>query len=293
MKKIQHTVVALVAFSALPALAEVGADIVYTSGPDKYHAYEVRADADIPNLPLNVELSNFVARQDHTEVANELAFGINWKVNRWLDLGVKKRRVDTEVFDMNGRNANVGVKLNPLWNSDLETRFTLGYGDLEYDPNARPLVKAALKRIMPEMRQHTLGLSQDITPELNVSISFDEYRYTKDPVQVARAIIRRVKRPNSGVFELIGFPDRSASIATNWMASEKIAFDLSYAQTMTVLDQRQGSLRFGMSYQATPNVLLGCAVQQASSGRLKRPNGEVFVESSKTNYLEVSAGFTY
>lgn len=293
MNTIKHTLLALATLAALPATAEVGANIVYTSGPDKYHAYEVSAEADIPTLPLSIELSNFVARQEHSEVANELAFGINWKVTRWLDLGIRNKQIDTEVFDMSGRNANAGIKLNRLWDSDLETRLTLGYGELEYDPNARPIVKAALKRILPEMRQHTLGLSQDITPDLNVSISFDEYRYTKDPVQVARFILRRAKRPNSGVFELIGFPDRSASIAGSWMASDRLAFDLSYAQTMTVLDQRQGSLRFGATYQATPNLLLGCAVQQASMGRLKRPNGDDFIAPSKSNYLEVSAGITY
>lgn len=293
MAYIKQTIFALAAICTLPAFADVGGEIVYTNGPDRYHAYEVRADADIPTLPLNVELSNFVARQDHAEIANALEFGLNWKATRWLDLGARHKRVDAEVFDLDGRNASAGIKLNPLWSSDLETRLMLGYGDMNYDPNARPAVKAALKRILPKLKQSTLGLAQDITPNLNVSISFDDYRYTKDPVNVARMIIRRIKRPNNGVFELIGFPDRTVSIAANWMTGERFTIDGSYARTMTVLDQRQENIRLGLTYQATPNLVLGCAVQHSITGQLKRPNGDPFIESNKTNYIELSAGISY
>jgi hypothetical protein len=279
--------VALVFFSGL-AYAELSTEARLGTGPERYRSYQLGASADLPMLPINLDVKRFVAYSQGTQIADEKSAGLNWTPTDWLLASAHHRDTEGDILNTRGEDYALSVNIAPLWKGSLGTHVDLGYGTLDYRAaTGRPLVRRALNRRLPQLDRESVGIAQDLGETWGVSFNVERYRYDKDPVDVARSILRRVRRPNNTVFELVSFPDRSAGLGLHWQPDERWSVDLSRQRTITVLDQKQESTRLDLNYRPIKRFEIGASATHSRSTALLRPNGATAVEASSGNYYEL------
>ncbi len=279
----------LLAILALPAAAEVELETRFGTGPDAYRSREAKATADLPRLPLNLELRRFVADTEGSEVVDEKSAELRWTPTDWLLASVQRKSAAGDVLDTRADEYGVSLNVSTLWNGHLDTRLELGLGTTRYRAaTGGPAVRRALNRRLPDAERQGIGVGQDLSDTLGVSIHHDRYDYDKDPELVARSIVRRLRRPNSAVFEVLSFPDRSTAVGLHWRPSERWTLDLSRHRTLTVLEQRQDGCRFDVAFRPHSRYEIAAAVARSRSATLRRPNGAVLVEASAGTYYELA-----
>lgn len=274
------------------ASAEVGTGLTTTFGPEKYHAYDLMAYADLPGLPLGFEARGFVAKSDSTEVLNAVEWRLNWTPTSWFQASYAQKTAQAEIFDLRTKGLSLSGNLAALWDSPSATLLTVGYTDVNYEINGPRIVRNALDPLLPGMHQYTLGLAQDIGEAFTIGLTYDDFRYSEDPTILARQLLRRLRRPNNGIFELLSFPDRTTTIDLTWRTTQRLTLDGSVYQTHTVTDQKLEGARLGASYRLGELHRIGVAVSRASSEAVTR-NGVRLVDGTGANYLEVSARIAF
>lgn len=279
--------ISIIAFS-LPVAAQNAVEAIYGLGPDNYDSYVLKASVDIGKLPLNFDVRNFVARTDKTEIVNEVEWGVTWLPTDWLTADFHRQTAQAPALDVEANRFGLSMNMAALWNSKLDTMLDLGYARITYDPSAGPNAKAALDSLLPESNNYTIGLMQDLTENLSFSASFDDYHYSKDPVALATLLMRRSRRPNTGIFQIIAFPDRGNSLELTWKPVSELKIQLSNNRTYTVIDQKLNSIRLDMSYRIGKDFTLGAAATRAKSEEIKR-RSTIIQEETAGNYFEINA----
>jgi hypothetical protein len=278
----------LVVLAVFPLAVSAGGDIeaIYGTGPDNYRSYELNGSVDLPVIPVTLDGSQFIARSDGSETMNQITAGATWNATDWLSASYRRSVAKSDVFDVFGDEYGLGFNVDALWNGKLQTRIDLGYAGYGYEAAAgNPAARAALNPRLPEQHKRSVALTQDLTESLRLSLGYDQYVYTKDPIAIARAILRRVRQPNSGVFELIGFPERGTTTGLSLSATEALDLDLSYARTYTVISQRQENTRLGVTWEPAKHYRVGAVASRSRSGVIRSPAGAVVQpESASTNY---------
>lgn len=284
---------ALLALGSAPAWAGADAELVVGSGPDGYHSREVSAWVDLFDLPLSVDARHFLARNPDGLLVEEHRAGLAWGPTDWLLASFHKKKARGESFDIRTDEYAADLTVSRLWSGTLDTRLSLLFAKSEYEPNARPAVVAIISPLLPEAEKYSFGVEQALTKQWSVSLGYDDFRYSKDPVALARFLLRRLRRPNTGVFELTSFPDHGVSFGVRWQPGDAWTFNYSMARTTTVVEQKLDALRLDGSYRFNKSFQLGASVMRSTSSELKRPNGTTLVESSGGNYFEVSARVSF
>lgn len=280
--------VAVLILLALDVRAGGEAEYTLGFGADVYRSHDLNASVDLFGLPLRAEFAGFIATSRQQEIVNQRSFGLGWSPWSWGSVAYHQMTVAEDLFDVDGDEYDLSLNLESLWSGTRQTRIDLGYGKYSYAPNVDLSSRPALLSLVPEQRRRSVGLEQDIVDRLSVRLAYEEFEYTKDPVQLARAIVRRLNRPNNAVFELIAFPDRGGSVGVNWRATDQIALDLSQQRTITVLDQKLENTRLGASYKINNNVRLGAAASHSRSEAIKSGAGATLIAESSNTFYELS-----
>lgn len=270
--------------------AEMDAELILGSGPDDYRSREVRASADFLEWPVMFDIRQFVAHTSAGQIMNEVAWGLAWTPVEAFAASYHHKNAHGDLMNVYSNEYGLSYDLASLWNGPLQTRLDLGLSHSSYNPNAvTPAAEAAIKALLPKASHYSFEIKQDLTDSLGISLGIDDYRYSKDPVEVARTMLRRVKRPNNGIFEIIGFPDHATSFGVHWTPTEAFSLDFSRHRSITVLDQIQNTSRLGAAWHFNKHYQMGAAVSRSTSSELRRNNGAQISEASGANYLEVSA----
>lgn len=279
--------------SSMPAWAGADAEVVLGTGPDDYRSREAAAWIDLFSLPLSLDARHFVARNSGGHLAEENRLGLSWGVNDWLLASYHKKKTRGEVFDIRTEEYAADLTVSRLWQGKLETTLSFLYGSSTFEPNARPVVAAFIAPLLPKAEKYSYGLDQALSDQWSLSIAYEEYRYSKDPVTLAQFLLRRLKRPNNGTFELISFPDHMVSLGLRWQPAEAWSFGFSGARTMTVVNQTLDSLRLEGSYRFNKTFQMGAALTRSTSSELKRNDGTTLVEGAGGNYFELSGRLSF
>jgi len=270
------------------AWAGADAELRLGSGPDGYRSHEVSGWVDVFHWPLVFDARHFLAHSSEGRLIEELGWGLSWQPAGWLLTNYKQKKTRGEDLGIKTNEVGAEFIISSLWQAERETRFGLAYSKSAYSSNAaRPVVAALISRILPEAEKYSYSIEQEILPEFSVSLGYDEYRYSKDPLSVARFLLRRLRRPNSSVFELTSFADHSANLELSWRPSEIWSLKFSKARTVTVAQQRLDSLGLETSYRFNKAFQMGASVTHSTSTDVKRPNGTILVEGAASNYFEI------
>jgi hypothetical protein len=296
---LQRPAIGFISAVILPAMfsaahSEVNTGFAYSSGPDGYRSRELSVSTDLPRLPVVFEAKEFVAHGASGQIMNEQTFGLIWNVSDRFSVGYRHQNGHGDLMNVLSQELSTSFDFASLISQKNPTRFDIHYTETTYDPNASdPVAKAAIKAMLPEVKQYTLGIHQGMGDNWDFSLSYDDYQYSKDPVDVARQMLRRVKRPNNGIFEIIGFPDRSTSAGVTWKPIAPLSLDLSFRSTTSVLNQSQDNVRLGMNYQFNRNYQLGTSISRATTSEIRSNAGALIAESSGANYFEISASLNF
>lgn len=283
-------------FILVAELAWAGADVELRlgSGPDGYRSREVSAWADIFDWPLIFDARYFLARNPEGRLLEEMSWGLSWQTTEWLLTNVKRKSTRGEAFDIKTNEIGAEFVLSQLWQGERKTRFGVAYAESDYESNAvHPVVFAFVSRLLPKARKFSYSIEQEILPQWSISLGYDDYRYSKDPADVARFLARRLRRPNSSVFELTSFPDHSTSLDVYWSSSEIWSLKLSKARTVTAVQQNLDTLGLEGSYRFNKTFQMGASVTRSTSDTLRRRNGAIIVEGSAGNYFEISGRLSF
>jgi hypothetical protein len=289
-------VLALALLMLTPTPARAGSDVslTYNSAPDDYRSHAFAANVDLFSLPLQATFDYLSATANDAEVTREAGIGLKWRATDWLSASYRYSRVTEEIFDVKGKEALLGFNLNKIWKSELGTRLDIGYGEYIYTANVgRPAVQAFIANLMPDQKRYRLGLSQDITQDLTIYAVHDAYRYTKDPVTLARFLNRRPRINSSRVSVLLAFPDRTNTLGVTWSAASKITLDASYADTRTVVDQKLETSQITVTYRPVSSTSISLGVSRGTASAVRNAAGNIVISESAGTSWTASVGYEF
>lgn len=267
--------------------------LTYSSGADDYDAYGVNANIDIFTLPLQANVDYFTSSLNNANTTKETGIGLTWRPVTWASSNYRHSKINDDTFDVQGDEIGAGMNFNHFWKSDLITRLDIGFGAFDYTANARPVVQAVISNLVPDQRRYHVGISQDITQDVTIYGSHETYQYSKDPVFLARFLIRRTGFVSQGPSALLSFPDKNNTIGMEWRSTEKATFNLSYSRTDTVINQKQESGKLGVNYQINAPLSANFSVSRARSDAVRNLAGVIVLPSSMGTTVELSMGYAF
>jgi hypothetical protein len=284
---------AYVAFVAPAVRAETELGLGMGFGADMFRSYELNASTDLFNWPLQLDVTKYLGRSDGVTVMDNTEIGVDWFATKALALGVRHRKAEGDYFHTSGNDIHAGFDLNSLWDSKATTTVDFGLGWHDYALNPARPQPPALVAILPTVRKSSVSLTQEIAAGLSLTAGINDYRYNRDPVALARAVIRRLGRPVAAVYELTSFTDRSTELGVHWKATERLTLDLSYQRSNTVLDQRQEATRLRVEFQLSKLATVEWGISRSTANTARSPSGIVIAESGKSTLNEIAARFQF
>lgn len=279
--------VAVAGLSASLACARSDVALTYGAGSDRYQSYAFKAGVDIAQLPLQLNLDYYHIRTDGAEVLTQTGAGLTWNPTDWVSANYRWVSIKEDSFDVSGNEYGASVYLNHFWQGRLYTRLDIGLGDYEYTLEAPSVVQASV----PDQRRYSLGLSQNITEDVYIYGAYDTYRYSSSPALLAIQLNRRFRRPTNTASVLVSFPDVGKTIGVGWYVTEKLSLDISYAETDTVIGQKQDSKKLSLNYRVNNAVSFNAAATRSNSDAVIGPNGATVIQASDSTIVEL--GFVY
>ena len=267
--------------------------VTYGAGSDRYQSYAFNAGVDLLQLPLQLDLDYYHIRTDGAEVLTQRGAGLTWNLTDWASANFRYVTIKEESLDLSGNEYGAAVFLSHLWQGRLHTRLDIGVGDYEYALNVRPAVRALIAGQVPEQRRYSLGLSQNITQDVYLYGAYDAYYYSSDPALLARLLTRRFRQPSNAAAVLVSFPDVGRTLGIGWHMTEKLTVDVSYADTDTVIGQKQDSQKLSLNYRTNNAVSFNAALTLSNSDAVTRPNGATQIQASDNTIIEFGFSYTF
>lgn len=291
---------------ALPSITHAGAYLSATAGtgPNGYRSTEVRGNADLFDTPLNVNALVFKSDSASGSLSNQSAFGIDWTASKLVTLGASHSKQDNSQVEIAGNSLNLALRLDTLWESELQTRLNLKRGASAYQFKGLP---PSVKNDTINQTTNSFGLSQDLADPLTVYIYHDQYSYDRDPKQAAQYLMRIAPRRSSDTrSSLLSFTNSANSVGITWRALDVLTLDVSSSKATTQLDQEQKSQRLGIDYQITDRLNLSTSVTFSTSTEvvtkqtvfpnipsLTIPAGTVILPATNDRYIELGLGWSF
>lgn len=293
--KFQHLRVFITAVGLLPGWPCNASDIssTYGAGSDRYQSYAFNAGVDLPQLPLQFDLDYYHIRTEGAEVLTENGAGLTWNPTDWASANFRYVTINEPSFELSGNEYGAFMFLSHLWQGRLHTRLDIGLGDYEYALNVRPAVRALIAGRVPEQRRYSLGLSQNLTQDIYLYGAYDTYRYSSDPAFLANLLTRRFRQSSNAASVLVSFPDLGRTLGIGWHATEKLTVDVSYADTDTVIGQKQDSQKLRLNYRTNNAVSFNVALTLSNADAVTRPNGVTQIQASDSTIIEFGIAYSF
>ncbi len=258
---------------------------------DGYSSTALNAGFELGKLPLRIDAGYFDGGAGDSNVSQANA-SLTWKVTDQFSATAGYQRVDDDIFRMTGAELSTTVSLESLWNGTRSTQLTAGYGELKYTPDTDARIAPALLARIPRQSRYSIGLSQGLTEKVSLSLGYEDYGYSKNPVELAASIAIRARRfglPVNAAYTVSSFADQSANLGLNWAVRDTVSINVGYSSFKTVLDQRSASTTLGLTW-SFERFWLNPSVSHNSSERLAGLRGVTIIPSDSGNSVELRIG---
>ncbi|HQS59851.1 MAG: hypothetical protein B7Y56_14985 [Gallionellales bacterium 35-53-114] len=276
---------------ALPSFALADGKTALTYGYDQngYRSFAFKGDIDLSSDVL-LHLDHLHAESSGIVSLRQSGIGLTAYATDWLSGHYRYSETNDTVFLVRGNEGDLSVALNSLWNSELRTTLGGGYAGFIY-ANANPPDTGGGRSLSQSRRSYSL--SQDLTSSLGAYVSFDQYAYEVDLVDLIILLIRRARIAPISAGAFLSFPDITRAAGLTWKATDKLTFDLSSSKTTTILEQSLISSRLGVDYQLSDTWNAGVAVTRSTTSDLLRNTGVVVQPATDTTFNEVRASWYF
>lgn len=291
------------------APAAQAADVTYKLGtsPSSFESHSIDAgvsfgsitsdkDSNKTRTPFRIDAGYYQASgQDSHLVQHNGSF--RWSVTDKDSISLAGKQIDDDVLLIKGVTLSGSVNLNRFWQGQRLTSLNLGHSRLSYSGETRRRLAAAVLERFPDQNSISIGLTQGLPADLSLNLSYERYRYSNDPVELAAAIAVRFRRlnraPPSQAYALAGFPVRSVGAGLTWEVSDDLSVDTYFSQTETVLDQKLRSLSLGLSY-VYGAMTIGTTLTRSAATEVLGPRGRnVVLASSMNTYYEFRVSYSF
>ena len=270
------------------AQAQVHVDAGWGGGPDDYTSQELHADVDFADGRWNAGAGWFVGKVPGEDDTTQWSGALSWRAHDALTLEYRYSDVDDGNYSVSGHDLGVSIALESLWHGTRGVGLDIGYASLTTEANRGTFAGRTLGQTRPR-----LGLVWDITDTVSVNLAHEWNRYDHDPVEIAKALLRRSHNQAQPAFTLLGFADRSTSAGLDWAITDALTWRVSTGRTVTVLDQQLKYTRLGASYRWNKALTLGVSFTRNSSTAVVTPGGTVLQADSRGTWGDVTAGWQF
>lgn len=250
------------------------------SGPDAYRSDTVTLGGELPSLPMRLSLDHF--KTAGGSETRQTGVALDWRLSDAHSLGYRRSRTTDEVMRMNGDELSASLSLASWLSPKHPTRLALGLARFHYSA-ADP---AGPRRGGLEQQRWHVGLEQDFGTSFSATLGADRYDHDPEPKDIALRLLRLPRNNAVAAFTLLAFPERGENLGLRWKSAPQAQLSLDLTRTRTVLAQQLRSVRFGLDYDLSKNLVLIAALSRSTSSRLDGPNDAVLQPGSEGKYFE-------
>lgn len=270
----------------------IQADFGYTrgSGSGGFTSNALTSQIDFVALPVALGLDATQNLVDGVESSTQVGTDLTWRVTPLFSVTANLSTSNDELLNVSGRGLAVAWKLNRLWQGERVTRVAW-QRDL-YDYSLQSGAAGVGSRI-PQQQRTRLDLRQGLTPTLEASISVDLYDYSRDPMDLARALLNRKVRRVGMANKLGDLLDRSHSLGLSWSPATEWNLDLSTTQSATVVGQNQRLWSAALSHVIHPRASVSIGYSDGRTDALVTPAGLVVSPQQNDSTVELGVKWLY
>jgi hypothetical protein len=256
------------------------------TGPDDYRSVGLEATVGPDESPWQT-IFDYAHSKSIDYKADEIGAGLSWVQSDMTTWNMRLSHIEDDQFRIEGIDAGVALRLERLWNGTRESRLDLGLGYSEYNVLTRRPLPAALAARQPEQDRYSVGLTQGLTPTVSLNATHVGYDYNTDPGALALFFLRRLRVPLTNASIFLSFPDATDTIGIAWNPDPKIAFNLSYSKTETVIDQALESTALETTYFPSQKYRVGLIVTRSTAQTIAGPAGTVLIPETEGTFFEL------
>jgi len=288
--QLQIHIVALLFVFPVAAYADADTRLTYGSGPDGYHSYAFKANADIVKT-VELNLDYFFAQATGVANTREIGAGLTWYATELASGNYRYSVINDGTFEVKGNEGGLSFALDTLWQGELRTSLDLGYGAFKYKiANPQTIAASNFERTQ---NRSSFGLSQDLASSFTVYGSHDKYKYDKNIDASILLLLRNRPLLLSRTLALLAFPDKTNTLGMTWKTTDALSIDLSSAKTTTLLEQEQKSIKLAVDYRMGDSLSIAAAVTRVNNSAIIRPNGVIGQPATQDTYSEFSVGWGF
>ena len=227
-------------------------DVSYTrgSGSGGYSSNSLAATVGPSGLPVVIGLDLSQSLLENMETSMQLGATLGWRASPlWMVTGHLTVSSD-EFIHVNGHGVSVAWNVNKLWLGRNSTRLELARDLYDY---SSPAGVSTLNGHIPQQGRTRVDVHQELGDNtLDVYMTVDNYDYSVDPIDLARALLNRKVRRVVLAGKVGNLLERSQTLGVNWSMSEDWSMDFSLNQSKTVVgqNQRQNSVSITHMFRA-------------------------------------------
>lgn len=284
------TLAPLIALAAASAAWSLDLGVTKGVGPDDFRTTGVDAGLDLFNNAVRADAGYYLAESAGSG-PDQFTASLRWQAAPRVSGTLSYRHIVDELSAVQGGDFALGVWLAAPWTEAHPTLLTVTYGGQGWQPHASNVAPRLLAAI-PQQTHVSTALWQQFTDKWSANLSYDSYSYSKDPIELAVAIVvaaRRFRVPATGAYVALGLTDRIASGGLSWQPNARYSASLNYSDIRNVLGQKSSSTAFTLS-RTIGRYSLSANLSQSSSDAYTVANGILLFPSSTGAYLDLRLG---
>ncbi len=264
----------------------LGGDISYTrgSGSGGLTTNSLVLNLEPAALPVSLGLDTTQSLVNNAEISTQWGAGIDWNLSPVWSLYASTTTLNDDLVKVTSRGVSVAWNLHKQWQWSRATRVEVERTTTDYSPQS---TSQSLSGRIPQQQRTRLEIRQGINADVEVYASFDDYAYSVDPVDLARALLNRKVRRVNAATRLGDLLDRSQTLGLTWDISDAWNLDLSASQSRTVVTQNQRQRAISMRYLFHPKASIVLQYSDSAVDALVAPSGASLLPSQNDTVIEL------
>lgn len=270
----------------------ISGDLSYTrgSGSSGYGSHSLTANIEPGALPLSLGLDATQSTVDNVETSTQLGATVGWRVSPLWSLTGHLSTLNDDLINVNGHGLSIAWNLHKIWQGRRITRLEVERGLYDY---ALQSGSEKFNGRIPQQGRTRLDFLQGLGDTVDAYMALENYDYSLDPVDLARALLSRKVRRVVFAGKLGDLLDRSQTLGLSWNVASAWNLDFSTSQSSTVVGQDQRQNVIALSYMFHPRSSVSLVYADSSSDALNSSTGVQLLPQQNDSTVELGVKWLF
>lgn len=261
-------------------------DVSYTRGGGSggYGSHTLAATIEPTTVPLSLGIDATQNTVDNEESSTQVGMTVGWRASPVWSLAGHLSTLNDDLVNVNGRGLSMAWNLHKLWQGRRTTRLEAERNLYDYSLQSG---SANLNGRIPQQGRTRLDIRQGLSDALDVYMAAENFDYSIDPVDMARALLSRKARRVVVAGKLGDLMDRSRTLGLSWSVADAWNLDVSTSQSSTVIGQNQRLNSLALSYMFHPRSSVTLVYSASQSDAVASPSGVTLLPSQSDSTVEL------